>query len=799
LNTHSLEVLEFPAVAKACGSLCLTQKMRLWLEQELQVGGQAFFNDPATLGSHLDAVAFLVAVMDIAPDTPSLTIENLDEFFEATDRTGFVAEAAQLGELMRWLQASEAYLRYLRSGIESVTNHPGHSVLSEALFGLPSNQSLLREMSSYLDSEGNLKEDQIPELKKARQLIFQAQSDLRLCASSYVKEHESMLSGDFSTIRDGRTVLPLRSNYKGRIEGLIHNASASGETLFVEPYEMVALNNACSQAEFAYRQQILVILKRLTASVQAALPQLLHQQAGLEHIDILFGKARYARQLSGNFLYPKDQINLLQVRHPHLGKKAVPVTIAIPEGKHFLVISGPNTGGKTVSLKTLGLCALMLKAGMAIPAAEGSSIPLYDHVFADIGDEQSIASDLSTFSGHITRMSEFLNSADKHSLVLLDELGSGTDPSEGGALAIAIAESFLERGSMLVATSHYAELKALAYTHPGAVNASMEFSETAGRPTYRIIPGIPGRSRALETAERVGLPSAILERARQLCSKQGDVTVDLVQKLTESQRIIQEELACAMEKNRSLEALQARLLMREKELADEKRRLQSDQITETARFLANSRSTVESLIRKLQEFSAQSSQVPSQAVIADIAKHAREDMQELGREFTVHEADFTKNAPRSLPAEELAPGILVSLLDTHSDGRIIRSLKKGIYEVEVHGKRLKIAWDRLSPLANQKPADKPKSSWSVEQRPAASFILDVRGMRLAEARELLVRHIDTCLVQGVTFFSVIHGLGEGILQKGLHDYLSAAPEVASVSFARPEEGGFGKTHVLLRS
>lgn len=802
MNQHTARVLEFDRIVDTMLGFSLSRRgaaaERLRLLESCEL-----ITDTVVLERYREQSAWFETIIGSAAALPYEAWEDCTELFESLSRVGYVATVDELTEVLRFARAITGFLAFVRTSRDALPRSLSPEGIHSLLDALPPIPHLVSELNGYLDGTGGLREDQIPELRRARGRIHQSQSELRAFASSYVREHASMLSGDFATIRDGRTVLPLKTGFKGQVEGFVHHASASGETLFVEPWALVEKNNAVTQAEHEYLMEVQAILRKLTQVVANCRPAFEVLWEGADALDFFFARARHARAWGATFLGNSADVILRGARHPLLGKKAVPIDMVIPSDKRFVVLSGPNTGGKTVSLKTLGLAVLMRQSAMAVPVLPESSLPVFGSVYVDIGDEQSITHDLSTFSGHLARIKECLEAAKPDSLVLLDELGAGTDPEEGAALALAVGEAFLATGCLCMATSHYAAVKALAYAETRAMNASMDYNPQEARPTYRVLLGLPGSSHALDTAERVGLFPALVARARAIAGAKGDPAFDLVQRLTREHVELRDKLAEAERVSKVLARKELALADREAEVQRLTRNLEEAQLTAASGWLSESRSTVEALIRKLQEQDLHLQTLgylakdAAEKESARLAREARDSMKSLGDELSRKQEQKTEEILNSVP--DLAPGTRVRYIDTKRDGIVLKAGRKGSYEVEFGGKRLHIRWDKLIPLGGPAPARKAEVSYTVEVRSPAQFSLDVRGMRMAEVIDMLQHQVDTALMQNLTYFSIIHGKGEGILQKGIHDYLAKAPGVERFEFARPEDGGFGKTLVFLRS
>jgi DNA mismatch repair protein MutS2 len=528
-----------------------------------------------------------------------------------------------------------------------------------------------------------------------------------------------------------------------------------------------------------------------------------------------------ARDLASGFV-------LRKARHPVLGSKAVPIDVELPEGTRTLIVTGPNTGGKTVTLKTIGLLALMNQFGLGVPAAPETGFACFDSVFADIGDEQSIDQSLSTFSGHIRVIGGIVEMATDKSLVLLDELGSGTDPEEGCAVAMSLLDWFIERGCLTVLTTHHSILKNYGYSRPACLNASMDFDKASLSPTYRILMGVPGESRALEVASKNGLPAAIVGGARKyLAEERADVS-ELIKGLTEKHRELEDIEADRRRRLREAKEAQRKadlsgLRAKQKELE-----LRERGVSDLRKLLTESRKTLENLVRDIREGQLTPEKTRGVkdflAALAAEVGNEEERFERLklepipesevvaGEEGEGDEARGDghggghrgRSASRGVPAPRpvLAEGVQVLIGPGRKRGLAIRRAKKGYWVVETESVRLTVSEGDLVPVED---APSAKLSVQVELAPRgeggsarAVFELDLRGFRLAEALDAVEKQVDAAGLQGLSLFQILHGTGEGVLGRGIQDYLRNHPGVAEYHFARPEEGGYGKTIVRMK-
>jgi DNA mismatch repair protein MutS2 len=619
-------------------------------------------------------------------------------------------------------------------------------------------------------------------------------------------------------------VLAVKANYRGRIRGIVHEVSATGQTVFVEPEDVVEKNNELLIERRCLDAEIRRVLREMTSKIAATREALDLFYGGILELETIRAKARYARETRGVFALDGSDggvLTLKQARHPLLGSAAVPIDFAMDGAVRTVIITGPNTGGKTVTLKTVGLFVLMNQCGLALPAAEGTSLPVFDGVYADIGDEQSLSQSLSTFSAHMTNIAAISRSASERSLVLLDELGSGTDPEEGSAIAMSILDYLIEKKVRLLATTHHGILKNYGYTREGVENASVDFDSRTLSPTYRIVMGLPGESRALDIAARNGLPEAMVQGARNyLAEERADVSA-LIAGLKEKHRELaaadnafREEEARLREERRAADLKTLRL--RQKELE-----LKSGGMGQFRELLRESRKTLENLVREVKEGelsrektlkvkdflrileeTVTAEDAALEAEEADIAGEHRRLEALYGNDTGTAGAGKTQSlggAQDTRYRSVLRPGTEVLAGETHLRGTVLRSAKRSAWIVEIGSLKMTFDEGDLIPLPPSAEQRKPSiAPVDFVQAPKAAFELSLLGMRLEEALSALERQMDAAVLAGLHEFSVVHGKGDGILQRGVHDYLKKQPAVADYYFSRPELGGFGRTEVILR-
>jgi len=778
MDEHARELLEF---AKVLDELCgLTASP----PGAAALRSQPILTERAPLDELLALSLEFRAVLESGRPVPGFDFPELGATLSLLGKQGGQLEGEELAAIGRWVLSALKLKRFIQG--------PGESGgLQGVASGIPDLSALSRQIFRIVDQEGLLREKQIPELNAIRERIRRHREDADRAVRGLLEERASRTYWQTTTPtqRDGRVVLPLKAQFKGRVPGIVHEMSASGSTIFIEPLEVVEKNNAIVQEENLYRLEARRILRDLTASVSTRKEELSVMVEKVAFLDTVMARARYAIQHSCRRAEaPRGSdrsMNLRDARHPLLGSRVVPVTVAAGPDHRVLIITGPNTGGKTVSLKTVGVLALMNQFGMEIPAAEGSVLPLFDGIFADIGDEQSIEQSLSTFSAHVKNLSAIVRAATPHSLVLLDELGAGTDPQEGVALAMSLLDHFLATGCIVLATTHHGILKNYGATRPGAQNASMGFDAATLAPTYRILMGVPGESHALEIARRSGMPANVLTDAFAYLDDERTDISRLVSNLAERhQKLIQaeeqhksleEELR---EKRRTTELKETAL--REKEL--ELRRLGLKELRD---FLADSRRE----LARIRETTGGQSVEDLNRFVAGIQSRVEQEEARIEQE---------RDSLTPAPSFEVREGMEVVIARTGRRGRVVRRDKGGRWVIETETLRLSMAPGELRPAPQT--AGPPVS---VSYTPSSSvdppvFELHLIGARAEDALRQVEKQIDSALVHGLREFSIVHGKGEGILRTAIHEYLRGLSVVQDFRFSSPEEGGFGKTIVTLK-
>lgn len=748
-------------------------------------------SDPVIVARRLDETDQTRALL---AERSEIGIGGAHDFGPAVERAvrGGRLDAVQFLEIADTLDAASRLAMSLEED-----RRPLLHALARDLHGLPALRSTL---ARSFDPIGELLDTASPRLGGLRAAVRVAFDRLRRRLDSLVgTELGSALQEPIVTMRNGRYVVPVKSEARSKVKGIVHDASGSGQTLFIEPLVVVELGNTWREAQLAEAEEIGRILDALSALVAVNAPALRETLDALARFDLWAARASLGAEMDGVRAETADRpdVILLSARHPGLAGAVVPIDIRIGDGYSALVVTGPNTGGKTVTLRTLGLLSLMHQSGLHVPAATGSRLPIWTDVFADIGDEQSVAQSLSTFSGHLRRITTIVEAAGPGTLVLLDELGAGTDPTEGSALAQSLLDHFIHAGAIVAATTHYAELKAYAHTTPGARNAAVEFDLESLRPTYRLTIGLPGGSQAFAIAERLGLPPAIVEDARS--------------RLTEAQRSFEATLASIREtEGETADALEHARAAEERAraslaVADEERRRARRERDEAVRA---ARADADAVLVALREELAATRQALD-----------RETVTAASLDASLARADaLAERLPAVSPDEGETPNPEPAIDRTWQVGEHARSRLGGwegrIAALDRDGRRATLESGGMRiviDVADLVESTSRRSSRSEDGAVAPSSVaamrsdrarsvassLDLRGARVEEALVALERYLEDASLAGMPSVTIIHGLGTGALRDAVRSATGGHPLVRDLRAGERGEGGDGATIVRL--
>ncbi|MBU8879626.1 endonuclease MutS2 [Bacillus sp. FJAT-29790] len=718
----------------------------------------------------------LGGIYDIRPHVKRSVIGGMLSPQELTQISSTIHASRQIKRFIEDFAADNSHLPILLNYTEQII------VLAE----------LETSIRNAIDENGEVLDSASETLRSLRNQLRTKESRVRERLESMIRSSnaQKMLSDAIITIRNDRFVIPVKQEYKGHYGGIIHDQSSSGQTLFIEPQSIVQLNNELQEIRVKEQQEVERILIELSGRVAEHSEELEIIVAVLGQIDFMFAKARYSKRIKASKpnVNNEGRISLFKARHPLIPADVVVANdVTLGSDYSTIVITGPNTGGKTVTLKTVGLCTLMAQAGLQIPALDGSETAVFGAVYADIGDEQSIEQSLSTFSSHMVNIVDILNNVDYDSLVLFDELGSGTDPQEGSALAISILDEVYKRGARVIATTHYPELKAYGYNREGVINASVEFDIETLSPTYKLLIGVPGRSNAFEISKRLGLNDDVIMSARSYISADSNKVEEMIASLEESKRLAEAEREETNDLLKNAEKLHKDLQKQMIEFYDQKDVLHEKAADKAAEIINEAKAEAETIIRDLRKMR--------------IEKHAEVKEHELIEakrrlEEAVPKINKSKKPAKPGAAKRIfKPGDEVKVISFGQKGHLIEKTSDHEWQVQMGIMKMKVA---------EKDLEFIKSPKQVETRPLATvkgrdfhvnLELDLRGERFENALLRVEKYIDDALLANYPRVSVIHGKGTGVLRQGVQEYLRNHRAVKKIRFGEAGEGGSGVTIV----
>ncbi len=701
-------------------------------------------------------------------------------------------ELLRIGALLRTAGTAKKYM----------DGGKGDKTSIDGLFhSLTGNRYLEERIFEVIVSEEEIADSASPQLYDIRRQIKTASSKIRDVLNRIVtsQAYSKMLQENIITQRNGRYVVPVKAEYKGAFQGLVHDVSSSGATVFIEPASVVEINNSLKELAAAEKNEIERILAELSDQVASFAGAIERDYSLLCAIDFIFARGKLAYKLKAvrPHMVEKGQTKLIRAKHPLLDQsKAVPISFTIGGATDTVVITGPNTGGKTVSLKTLGLLCAMAQSGLQIPASDGSQTAVYENILADIGDEQSIEQSLSTFSSHMGNIVQILELSGEGSLVLLDELGAGTDPVEGAALAIAIIETLRKQGAKVAATTHYAELKMYALETKGVENASCEFDVATLMPTYRLVFGVPGRSNAFAISQRLGLNAAIIEKATANIDSQNKHFEEVISKLEEKRQDLESKTATAERQMRDALAANEQAQKRLETLEREREKLVLDAKLKATEILAQAKRTSDAVLEEAKQLKQQAEEGENPNLSAARAAF-RGELSKAEKEVAAQRSE-RKAIP--LP-RALSPGDVVEIAKTGTRGTVISVPDEESVLVQAGILKITVKQNEVTLLENHpKPqAPAPKSSVKLERPEGVGQSIDVRGMNTEEAIMEVERFIDNAVRLHLETVMVIHGKGTGVLRANIQAHLKSMPQVKSYRTGVYGEGEMGVTVVTLKN
>lgn len=787
MNKKILDVLAFDQVKQLVGQYLVTAQGKEELAQ------LAPSTDAQQISTWLAETEDALKVQRLRGGIPVPKIENIRPQMKRIE-IGADLNGLELAQVGRVLVTANELKRFFEDLSDSEIEFERLYEWEKQLVTLP---TLSRRLKEAVDEDGRLTDEASPELRVIRQNIRRSERTIRETLDSLVRGgNAKYLSDTIVTMRNERYVIPVKQEYRGVFGGVVHDQSSSGQTLFIEPKQVVDQNNRLRQHQIAERTEIERILAELSAELAPYQREILHNAYVIGMMDFMNAKARFGKELQAIVpaINTDNHVVFKQARHPLIDQeKVVPNDIAIGEDYQAVVITGPNTGGKTITLKTLGLLQIMGQSGLPILVDEESQMGIFQEIFADIGDEQSIEQSLSTFSSHMTTIVDVLKKVDHTSLVLFDELGAGTDPQEGAALAIAILDELGARSAYVMATTHYPELKVYGYNRANTINASMEFDVDTLSPTYRLLIGVPGRSNAFEISKRLGLDIQIIEQAKQIMDGESQDLNEMIADLENRRKMTETEYLEMRHYVEEAERLQKELKQaynfffeeREAELA--KARKKANQIVEEAKEESEK---IISDIRNMQLSSGQS-HVKEHELIA-----ARTKLSDLHQEEHLQK---NKVLQKAKAAKTLKVGDEVLVTSYGQRGTLIKKMGQSQWQVQLGILKMTLPESDLQPAA---PVKEPVQRVVHTVRSAESSHvpnqLDLRGKRYEEALNEVDQYLDAAILAGYPQVTIVHGKGTGALRQGITEYLKNHRSVKSFEFAPANQGGNGATIVKFK-
>ncbi|KAB3529211.1 endonuclease MutS2 [Alkaliphilus serpentinus] len=730
----------------------------------------------------------------------NVPIDGIHDIIHMVKRTeiGSYLDPGQLLTLKDSLSVARRMKAYMKNDGKDV-KFPIIEDLVGALFSL---REIEEKISNCILSENEIADNASPQLRDIRRSISSKNDSIRNKLNGIISStnNQKYLQDAIITMRGDRYVVPVKQEHRGNFPGLIHDQSSSGATLFIEPMAVVELNNELKELRLKEKREIERILMEISAMIADKAYEIKSNQKLLQQLDFIFAKGKLSITMKA--IEPKlnadGKIKIKRARHPLLqGGEVVPITIWLGEGFKTLIITGPNTGGKTVTLKTVGLLTVMAQSGLHVPADFGTSLSVFQQVYADIGDEQSIEQSLSTFSSHMTNIVDILNNVTPNSLVLFDELGAGTDPVEGAALAMAILNHLRTIGSSVIATTHYSELKQFALSNEDIENASVEFSLETLRPTYKLLIGVPGKSNAFEISRKLGLTDDIISAAKEFISTEDIHFEDILQNIETNRRATEEDREEAKRLKLESEKLFSQYQEKKQQIDTQRDKVLKEAKKEAQKLLKEAKEEAEEIIKSLREMKLEMEEKEMNRQVEIARKKLSDRIDDMG---TATEEIFGK-ATNKKPPTNLKAGEAVNILSLNQQGHVITPADEN-GEVLVQAGIMKISMhiSNLERVKQDKSTAKQSGVGKIVKNKAQSIKreLDIRGYNLEEAMLEVDKFLDDCYLTGMSPVTIIHGVGTGILSSGIKQMLKKNKHVKSYRGGQYGEGGAGVTVVEVK-
>ncbi|TPR20399.1 endonuclease MutS2 [Apilactobacillus timberlakei] len=722
-----------------------------------------------------------------------ISIPKLDDITPYMKRLKIDAtlNGSELSKINKVLKSANALVSFFDKMYEE---HVSFKRLYDIVDEFQTIPTISKQLSLSIDDEGNILSSASKELNGIRKRIDKVKTDIRNIMNGYTKKQAKYLTEPIVTIREDRMVIPVKAEYKNKFGGIVHDRSSSGQTLYVEPSSVIGLNNELRQNQIAERQEERRILIELSDLIRPYQWEIINNSKILGHLDFINAKAKYARKMKATkpLVSTDNRVNLKQARHPLIDQdKVVANDLKIGEDNRAIVITGPNTGGKTITIKTLGVLQLMGQSGLFITANEESTIGVFDNVFADIGDEQSIEQNLSTFSSHMDNIVDILNNLTSKSLVLLDELGAGTDPKEGAALAMSILDKIGEVNSEVVATTHYPELKVYAYNRVKTTNASMEFDVDTLQPTYHLLMGIPGQSNGLNIAERLGLSDQIINEARSLTNQDSQDLNNMIVELTDQTKQARENAEYLRTQLADATKLHAELSDKFSKYQNQKERLVTEAKEKANEIAKKAKNKADHIIAELHK---KQDQIGKVSVKENELINAKGELNSLRHDISLSNNKVLK---KEKAKHDFHKGDDVLVKSYGQRGVLMSKMGNHSWEVQLGILKMKIDDTDLEKV---KPEKENNFTTRVKRSGSSglSTTLDLRGHRYENAMHEVDQYLDSAVLAGYPSITIIHGKGTGALRKGVTNLLKRDRRVSDFGYSAPNAGGDGSTVVKLR-
>lgn len=784
MNNKALKVLEFDKIKAEIAKYLITTRGNTLLKKLMPMSVESIVQ------RLIDQTKDGADILRIKGEIPVRKLADLHDQANRLKKDGNLngTELAQIGQVLQnttelkeffdGLKDDQLDLRQLYKLDDKLIDNPG----------------LTKRISRSLDDTGRVLDTASDDLKYIRGRISRLNDQIRQTMEQYTRgKNTKYLTEAIVTLRDDRFVIPVKTEYKTKFGGVVHDQSASGQTLYIEPQAVVGLNNQLHESQVSEKMEEVRILNDLSDLVRPEIDEIVKNNEVLAQFDLINAKAKYAREIKATEpVISKDHtVDLYNAKHPLIDpEKVVANDIKIGDGYKTMLITGPNTGGKTITMKTLGLIQLMAQAGLFIPAREESEIAVFDEIFVDIGDEQSIEQNLSTFSSHMDNIINIIHKVSEHSLVLIDELGAGTDPQEGAAIAIAILEKLAQSHCFIMATTHYPELKVFAYNTPETINASMEFDDKSLKPTYQLLIGIPGASNAFNIAARLGMDRSVVERGQSLMDGESQDLNNMIADLENRRKEFEqknEQLKVQLSKNKSVQKdyeTKTDALDKSKASEIQAAKVRANQIVSKAKKES------EKIIDHLHKMEREGSVVKEDQIIS-----AKTNLKNLHQDEAIKKNKVLRRNKRK---QMLKVGDEVKALPYDQIGTIVRKDKNDQYEVQLGILKMKFGAEDLEKTqASEAEPEKKPTMVRRTRSTGLSSKLDLRGERYEEAMSDLDQYIDAALLAGYNQVTIVHGFGTGVIRKGVTKYLQRNPRVKSFGYAPASSGGSGATIVDL--